>query len=119
MERLPLYLQQKRALAARYEQAFSNIPNIRFFTEPRFARSNYWLNVLLLDDAFATQRDAVLESTHNSGIITRPAWELMHQLPMFADCPRMELDITENIAARLINLPSSPFLYQLSEDNGK
>jgi perosamine synthetase len=30
----------------------------------------------------------------------------MHHLPMYADCPRMELPVAEDIARRLVNLPS-------------
>jgi perosamine synthetase len=31
----------------------------------------------------------------------------MHQLPMFASCPRGGLGVAESIERRLINLPSS------------
>jgi dTDP-4-amino-4,6-dideoxygalactose transaminase len=31
----------------------------------------------------------------------------MHQLPMYADCPRMPLAVTESLAGRVISLPSS------------
>jgi len=110
MEQLPKFLEQKRALAERYRQSFSGIRGIRFFNEPAFARSNYWLNVLLLEDDYADRRDALLEATHEAGIATRPAWEAMHRLPMFKDCPRMDLSTVENITSRLINLPSSSFL---------
>lgn len=110
MEQLPELLEQKRRLADRYQEAFQRVGGVRFFTEPAFARSNYWLNVLLLDDAWAAQRDLVLEKTNDNGIMTRPVWTLMHQLPMFKDCPAMDLDGAENLARRLINIPSSSFL---------
>ena len=29
----------------------------KFFTEPSFAKSNYWLNVLLLDEYLSKERD--------------------------------------------------------------
>jgi perosamine synthetase len=110
MEQLPAFLERKRRLAHRYHQAFQGLAGVRFFTEPAFATSNYWLNVLLLDEAAAAQREAVLEKTNDNGIITRPAWTLMHQLPMFQDCPAMGLDCAESLARRLINIPSSAFL---------
>lgn len=110
MEQLPTFLEQKRQLAERYQKAFQDIEGIRFFTEPHFAKSNYWLNVLLLDEAIADKRDLVLEKTNDRGIMTRPAWTLMHQLSMFKDCPAMELTCAESLANRLINIPSSSFL---------
>jgi perosamine synthetase len=110
MEQLPKLLEQKRRLAERYHSAFQGIGGVRFFTEPSFAKSNYWLNVLLLDEAFAPRRGEVLEKTNDKGIMTRPAWTLMNQLPMFKDCPAMELDCAENLSTRLVNIPSSSFL---------
>src|SRR2546430_3693869 len=55
-----------------------------------FAESNYWLNSILLDKADMAMRDAVLELTSQNRIMTRPAWKLMHRLPMYQDCPRSE-----------------------------
>lgn len=110
MEQLPKFLEQKRRLAARYQSAFQGIGGVRFFTEPSFAKSNYWLNVLLLDESFAAERDTVLEKTNDKGIMTRPAWTLMNQLPMFKDCPAMDLSCAGNLSKRLINIPSSSFL---------
>jgi perosamine synthetase len=114
-EQLPAFLQQKRSLAKRYEQAFTGVNGIIFFTEPAEAKSNYWLNALLLDDRHAGARDALLELTNKNGINTRPAWTLMHRLPMYGQCPRMDLSKAENIASRLINIPSSAVL---GEDHG-
>lgn len=110
LEQLPDFLAKKRALANRYMEAFKGIKGIRFFKEPGFACSNYWLNVLLLDESIAEERDNVLEITNSQGILTRPAWTLMHKLPMFNGCPRMDLSVAESLERRLINIPSSAAL---------
>ena len=104
---MPAFIENKRDLAEAYRKAFAELSGVRLFTEPDFARSNYWLNVLLLDEASSEQRDALLASTNQIGIMTRPAWTLMHKLPMFAACPRMDLAVAENLESRLINIPSS------------
>ena len=80
---------------------------MRFFTEPENAKSNYWLNALLLDGDVAEARDVVLGVTNDNGFMTRPAWTPMHQLAMYADCPKMDLSVAEDLARRLINIPSS------------
>jgi perosamine synthetase len=110
LEQLPSFLKKKRALAERYQAAFSNVKGVTFFTEPGHGTSNYWLNALLLDEQESGRRDAVLELTNRNGIQTRPAWTLMHRLPMFTSCPRMDLSIAEDLAKRLINIPSSAVL---------
>jgi perosamine synthetase len=106
LEQLPGFLQAKRALATRYMETFRDVPGGRVFTEPRECRSNYWLNVLLLDPEVESLRDAVLDATNSAGVTTRPAWTLMHRLPMFASAPRMDLGTAESIERRLINIPS-------------
>lgn len=116
LELLPSFLQKKRALAERYKAAFKDVHGVTFMTEPVQTKSNYWLNVLLIDELYAEGRDALLELTNQSGVQTRPAWTLMHRLPMFNQAPRMDLSIAESISRRLINIPSSAVL---GEGNGK
>ncbi|OIO38521.1 MAG: aminotransferase DegT [Candidatus Omnitrophica bacterium CG1_02_49_16] len=110
LEQLPGFIEHKRALAARYKKAFENIPGVRFFDEPKFAKSNFWLNAILLDKEHQTERDSLLALLNKNGIKARPAWTLMHKLPMYKDCPRMEVPVAESLEARLINIPSSAFL---------
>lgn len=110
LEQLPDFLTKKRALAQRYARAFREVKGVRFFTEPDFARSNYWLNVLLLDQDHGVDQAKILELTNLKGIFTRPAWTLMHKLPMFQSCPKMDLAVAESLEQRLINIPSSATL---------
>jgi perosamine synthetase len=65
---------------------------------------------VLLDAETANNRDKLLDALNAVGIRARPAWTLMHRLPMYRDCPRMPLDTAEDIERRLVNLPSSPTL---------
>lgn len=110
LEQLPVFLQQKRALAQTYQQAFAGVFGLRFFTEPENAQSNYWLNTLLLDVFSSEKRDELLELTNSTGVMTRPTWTLMHKLPMFKNCPRMDLSLADSLERRLINIPSSASL---------
>ncbi|MBI4191191.1 MAG: LegC family aminotransferase [Betaproteobacteria bacterium] len=110
LEQLPEFVRRKRELAAAYRSAFSGVRGVRFFTEPPHARSNYWLNALVLDAAVSDRRDQLLDTLNAQGIMARPVWTLMHRLPMYQSCPRMPLDTAEDLERRLINIPSSPFL---------
>lgn len=110
LEQLDGFIAQKRRLAARYVDAFANVNGVQFVTEPSFAKSNYWLNALLLDDAHADERDSLLTASNDEGIMTRPVWKLMSSLPMYQSAPRMDLDVAQSIERRLVNIPSSPSL---------
>lgn len=108
LEQISEFIKNKRALAENYQKVFVRIGGIRFFIEPDFARSNCWLNALLLDRSFANQRDTILDATNSHGFITRPVWNLMHKTEMYKFCPKMDnLDIAEDLEQRLINIPSS------------
>ncbi len=104
------FLAAKRALAARYQARFADVAGTSIFVEPPFAESNYWLNALLLDPEAADQRDSLLATMHEAGVLARPAWTLLHRLPMYGDCPRTDLSVAEDLERRLINLPSSAAL---------
>ncbi len=107
VEQLAGFVSRKRALAARYREAFASVEGVGAFSEPAFAQSNYWLCTVLLESADLGQRDDVLRATAEAGIQTRPCWSLLHRLPIYADCPRMDLAVAEDLDARIISLPSS------------
>ncbi len=96
LEQLDGFLAKKRLLAAAYDRAFADVPGVRFAREPDGTTSNYWLNAILLDEAQAGQRDELLGALNGAGFGARPAWTLMHQLPMFASCPRGDLGVAES-----------------------
>ncbi|MGA7802781.1 MAG: LegC family aminotransferase [Gammaproteobacteria bacterium] len=110
LEQVPGFVAAQRRLAQQYQHAFEGIAGVEVFAEPDFACSNYWLNALLLAPEWVAHRDTVLEMSNARGLMTRPAWTLMHRLPMYVDCPRMDLNTAESLEARLINLPSTPTL---------
>lgn len=107
LEQLPAFLVAKRRLYDQYKVALAGVPAVRLVAEPRGCTSNYWLQTLLLDEAVADRRDAILAATNDAGLMTRPAWTLMHSLPAYQACPRMDLPVAESLERRLVNLPSS------------
>ncbi len=110
LEQLDDFIARKRKLADRYANAFASLEGAQFFSEPHGASSNYWLNAILLDDQDISARNEVLEHLIEAKLQCRPVWTPMHQLPIYKSAPRASLSVCEAIAARLINLPSSPFL---------
>jgi aminotransferase in exopolysaccharide biosynthesis len=110
LEQLPALVEAKRALFRKYSAAFADVAGVQVFEEPSGARSNYWLQTLVLDEAVALQRDRILAASHDAGLKCRPAWTLMHRLAPYRECPRMSLDVAESLERRIVNMPSSPHL---------
>ncbi len=107
LENLTSFLSSKRKIAEKYDKFFSTFQpfNISFFSEPPGAKSNYWLNCILLGNKL--ERDGFLKYTNENEIITRPAWRLINKLPMFKNCQTDELQNSTELADRLVNVPSS------------
>jgi len=104
LEQLPALLASKRHLAESYRDFFSNTA-VPLISEPLNARSNYWLNAILMKDE--QERDAFLKYTNDHGVMTRPAWRLMNRLPMYEKCQAGDLSNASWLEQRLVNLPSS------------
>ena len=79
--------------------------NYNFFEEPKNSKSNYWLNSILLKDK--NQRDQFLEQSNSNGVMTRPIWTLMNELPMFKDAQCGDLKNSKWLKERVVNIPSS------------
>lgn len=107
LEQLPGFLASKRRLFESYKKVLSDIPGIRLFAEPKDSHSNYWLQALLLDDSVSNQRDSILDVTNSAGLMTRPAWMLLHKLTPFQKCEHAPLPVAESLEQTIINLPSS------------
>lgn len=104
LEQLSTFLESKRSLAARYIEFFKG-SEFQSIVEPADCRSNYWLNGIICQDS--KQRDELLQTTNNAGVMTRPIWALMTRLPIYTNALRGPLDNAEWLESRVVNLPSS------------
>jgi len=107
LESLDNFIARKRKLANTYEIFFSSI-NCVFVKEPMYSKSNYWLNSILLKNK--QQRDEFLNETNSNGVMTRPIWRLMNELPMFKRAQCGDLTNSKWLEERVVNIPSSVIL---------
>ena len=104
MEQLPLFIKSKRETADQY-RAFCQKHGLEFADQPPQTQSNFWLCSILLKNK--SERDQFLSAAHESGILVRPVWNLMSELPAFKKCQATNLDVANDIRERMVNLPSS------------
>jgi len=103
-ENLEFYIENKRNLAERYAAFFRNT-GIKFRKELKNTKANYWLMAIELEDK--VNRDEFLQITNENGIMTRPAWRLMFELPMYQHCIRDDQSNAIHLQERIVNIPSS------------
>ncbi len=104
LEKLNDFITSKRKLANEYDIFFKSI-DYNFFKEPKNSKSNYWLNSIVLKDKI--QRDQFLEDCNSNGVMTRPIWTLMNELPMFKNAQCDDVKNSEWLKERVVNIPSS------------
>ena len=104
MEMLPGILANKRATASLYRGFFAALNGIGYFSEPQDTVSNYWLNVVVMNNL--EEREAFLKQTNENSVMTRPAWMLMTELSMYSNLLCADLSEAKYLADRLVNIPS-------------
>lgn len=104
MEYFAATLENKRATAEMYSRFFREI-GIPFIEEPAHARSNYWLNTIVLKDR--RERDQFLAFSLECGVQARPAWTLLPRFPMYSHCQCAPIAAAQWLEDRLVNIPSS------------
>jgi perosamine synthetase len=104
LEQLDFFIERKRELAETYKTFFESL-GIPFVHEPDHARSNYWLNAIILPDS--KTRDEFLKVTNNANVMTRPVWRLLNKLDMYKTCQTDALTNAKWLEERVVNIPSS------------
>ncbi|HRE33145.1 MAG TPA: DegT/DnrJ/EryC1/StrS family aminotransferase, partial [Candidatus Berkiella sp.] len=97
-------------LAKRYQDVFNDIQGASILQEPEYAKSNYWLNALILDKPDRSFIEQFIDSAGARKYHLRGLWTPMDRLPMYQSSPKMDLNITHQLFDRVISLPSSSHL---------
>lgn len=107
-KKLNSLLRAKKNLFKKYKKAFKNFKGIKLFEEQKNCKSNYWLNTLILSKDSFSIRNKIIEHLNKLGIQARPCWKLLHKLNHFSHYPKMNLDVSNRLEKKIINIPSSP-----------
>lgn len=104
LEQLSAFIANKRELSGLYQDFFHRSP-FTFVGEQPDSKANYWLNTVIFPDH--EQQQAFLAESNAAKVMTRPIWQLMNKLPMYAGCQTDRLEQASWLEQRVVNLPSS------------
>ena len=104
MEQLDSFIDKKRNTAHNYKSIFQEL-EIDFKWELENTRVNFWLICMELNNR--KERDDFLDYAHSNGVLARPMWELMIDLPMYKHCQHDDQKNARFLSDRIVNLPSS------------
>lgn len=110
MQKISFFLKLKRELFYNYSKNFSKITGAIIFREGKNLKSNYWLQTLILDKKYKNLKNKILNYCYKRKIYLRPSWKLISGLKPYKKNQKMNLSGAQEIASRVINLPSSQSL---------
>lgn len=111
LEVLDLRVEQRRAIAFRYRDAFADLPGISFMPQAPYGLSTNWLSCFLIDHAeFGCSRDVLIRHLDSAGIESRPVWKPMHLQRFYSGCESLGGAVSKDLHERGICLPSSSSL---------
>jgi dTDP-4-amino-4,6-dideoxygalactose transaminase len=110
-------VKQRRANNTFYRKHLSDVPGVRFLSEPSDDYfSNHWLTCLTIDpeESCGVTREMVRLKLNEHNIEARPLWKPMHLQPVFKDYPYYGDHTSDILFEKGLCLPSGSNL--LSED---
>jgi pyridoxal phosphate-dependent aminotransferase EpsN len=111
LEVLDLRVQQRRAIAFRYRDAFADVPGMSLMPQASYGLHTNWLSCFLIDEEeFGCSRDELIRVLDAANVESRPVWKPMHLQPLYAGCERYGGEVGEDLFRRGICLPSSSSL---------
>ena len=113
LERLDDFVAAKHRIAARYDEAFADLPLV---LPPRVEGmdATYWLYSALMPEGDG--RDELLEHLHGLGVGARALWRPLHAQPPFASAPLLGGGVGDGLFARGVSLPCATELTDADQD---
>jgi len=117
LEVLDERVKQRQRVAARYAEAFSDLPGVTLQNEAPWGVHTRWLSVIHIDPEIHDVRPAdVVRSLEELNIETRPVWRPMHTQPLLQGATAIGGAVSERHFARGLCLPSSSSLTETDQD---
>ncbi len=115
LERLDELVEKKRTIFHWYQERLCALPGIRLNTERPWARNNYWMTSIVLDEGGSQRRDRVMLMLKQAGVDSRPFFRPLSSLPMYQS-RRDQNPVAYQTAEQGINLPSGHNLTESDVD---
>ncbi len=111
LEVLEERVQQRRAVAFRYQEAFSDLPGISLMPQAPYGRHTNWLSCFLLEERrFGMSQPDLIAFLKEANVECRPIWRPMHTQPLYRSVECVGGSVAEDLNRRGICLPSSSSL---------
>jgi len=101
------FLKKKKEIHKFYTKEISNIDGLSILESPNKCTSNYWLNILKIENSFKRDREDMMSHLKSKSIETRPIWFANHLQEPYKDFQSYEIDFAVNEIEKCLCIPSS------------
>jgi perosamine synthetase len=117
MEQLDTFVEAKRKIARRYQEALTSLPGIHLPQEADWAFSTFWMYTVLLDEVESRidSRELLRELAARK-IQARPLWQPLHRSPAHHPVGSPACPNAERLHRQAISLPCSVGLSPAAQD---
>jgi len=105
-------LKYKRTVFKNYKKILSQNKYFSIYSGLNDSSPNHWLITIILKEKYIYLQNRIIKFLINKNIEVRPVWEPMTTINYLKDYPSMRPDTSLKISKRIINLPSSAYLYK-------
>ena len=108
LESINKFLTKKAFIHRYYAKLFSEIEGLNIVKTPKYAKNNYWLNILNIDNRIIKKSALrIINELEQHTIQTRPIWYLNHLQKPFKKFQSMSMHNATKLLSSCICLPSS------------
>jgi perosamine synthetase len=108
IEQIEPFIEKKRAIAKRYEDAFRSVPGLSPMPRAAWADPVYWLYTILIDEAtYGEDSRALMRRLAQNNIQARPLWQPLHRSPAHPAAQSCGGGVAEKLNRTALSLPCS------------
>lgn len=108
LEQIEAFIEKKRAIAKRYEDAIRSLPGLSPMPRAAWADPVYWLYTILIDETtYGEDSRALMRRLAQNNIQARPLWQPLHRSPAHATAQSCGGEVTDKLNRMALSLPCS------------
>jgi perosamine synthetase len=108
LEQIAEFIEKKRTIARRYEDAIRSIPGLSPMPHAAWANPVFWLYTILVDETvYGEDSRALMRRLAQNNIQARPLWQPLHRSPAHATAQACGGEVTDRLNRLALSLPCS------------
>ena len=108
LEQIPEFIEKKRSIASRYEEAFRSVAGLTPMPHAPWADAVFWLYTVLVDEAeYGEDSRALMCALALNKIQARPLWQPLHRSPAHAGAQSFGGEVADRLNRTALSLPCS------------